>query len=113
ALGDRDTFIDNNTYNLLLGAEGRIGNFYVDFGVRSSESKFYEFGRNYVVGGIAQQAIADGRYDIYNPFANSRDVLDSMIVTINRDSIFKLEEVYATASVDLWEMSGGTAGVAF
>src|SRR5690606_18699844 len=24
ALGDRDTFIDNNTYNLLLGAEGRI-----------------------------------------------------------------------------------------
>src|SRR5690606_45221 len=75
--------------------------------------KYYEFGRNYVVGGIAQQLIADGRYDIYNPFGNSRDVLDSMIATINRDSIFKLAEYYATASVDLRETSGGTAGVAF
>src|SRR5690606_18481023 len=54
-----------------------------------------------------------GTYDIYNPFGNSRDILDSMIATINRDSVFRMEEVYATASVDLWQMSGGTAGVAF
>ncbi len=113
ALGNRDTLIDNNTYSLLLGAEGQLGDFYVDFGLRSSESKFYEFGRNYVVGGLAQQFIADGRYDFYNPFQNPRNLLDGMIATINRDSGFKIEELYGNASIDLWEMSGGTAGLAF
>jgi iron complex outermembrane recepter protein len=113
ALGNRDNFIDNNTYNFLLGAEGQLGDFFLDFGVRSSESKYYEFGRNYVVGGLAQSFIANGTYDVYNPFNNSRDVLDSMIATINRDSYFKIEELYATASTDLWEMTGGVAGLAF
>jgi hypothetical protein len=72
ALGNRDTLIDNNNYNFLLGAEGQLGDFYLDFGVRSTESKYYEFGRNYVVGGLAQQFIEDGRYDVYNPFQNDR-----------------------------------------
>jgi len=113
ALGNRDTVIDNNTYNFLLGAEGQLGDFYLDFGVRSTESKYYELGRNYVVGGLAQQFIEDGRYDVYNPFQNDRATLDGMIATINRDSLFKIEEVYGSASTDLWEMAGGAAGVAF
>ena len=113
ALGNRDTLIDNNNYNFLLGAEGQLGDFYLDFGVRSTESKYYEFGRNYVVGGLAQQFIEDGRYDVYNPFQNDRSTLDGMIATINRDSLFKIEEIYGSASTDLWEMAGGAAGVAF
>lgn len=112
ALGPRDTFTENNLYNLLFGAEGRIGDVYLDFGYRSSESKYIELGRNYVVGAIAQQFIADGRYNIYNPAGNPRSILDSMIATINRDSIAKIEEVYANASMDLWEMGGGSAGLA-
>jgi iron complex outermembrane receptor protein len=40
-------------------------------------------------------------------------VLDGMIATINRDSLFKIEELYGSASTDLWEMAGGAAGVAF
>ncbi|GIX34736.1 MAG: TonB-dependent receptor [Lysobacteraceae bacterium] len=112
ALGPRDSFTEEVNYDYQFGASGRIGDVYLDFGARSSEVKYIELGRNYVVGAIAQQFIADGTYDIYDPFNNPRDVLDSMIATINRDSNTKIEEVFATANMDLFEMSGGTAGLA-
>lgn len=112
ALGNRDTFIDSNVYDILAGFQGRIGEVDVDFGARQSEYKYIDLGRNYVVGAIAQQFIADGRYNIYDPFGNPRDILNSMIATINRESTTKLQEVYGTANFDLFELSGGTAGMA-
>ncbi len=113
ALGNRDTTTDANVYYFDVGFDGRIGAFDVNFGGRHVESKYLELGRNYVVGGLAQQAIASGAYNIYNPSANSRSVLDSLIATINREGQFKIEELYAQANVDLFEMGGGVAGLAF
>lgn len=113
ALGNRDTSTDANVYYFDLGFDGRIGDFDVNFGGRHVESKYLELGRNYVVGAIAQQFISDGRYNIYNPSGNPRDVLDSMIATINREGGTTIEELYAQANVDLFEMSGGVAGLAF
>ncbi len=113
ALGTRDTFTDNQTYTMNVGFEGRIGEVFLDVGARRSDSQVYELGRGYVVGAIAQQFITTGAYDIYNPFNNPRSVLDGMVATINRDSSFLIEELYANASMDLFEMTGGTAGLAF
>ena len=113
ALGPRDNFTDQSAYMVNIGFDGRIGDVYLDIGARRTEQKFYELGRNYVVGSIAQQLIANGTYDIYNPFQTPRSVLDSMIATINRDSTTQFEEYYATASMDLFELQGGTAGLAF
>jgi iron complex outermembrane recepter protein len=112
ALGNRDTSTDQNSYNLNFGFEGTIGDVFLDAGVRHSEQQYYELGRNYVVGGLAQAAIADGSYDIYDPFGVPRSVLDSLVATINRDSTTKIEEVYANASLDLFEMGGGAAALA-
>ena len=112
ALGNRDTFIDSNVYDLMFGVEGRIGEVDVDFGMRRSDFKYIDLGRNYVVGGLAQAAISSGRYNIYNPFGNDRALLDSMIATINRDSRSVLEEIFGVANFDLFEMAGGTAGLA-
>jgi iron complex outermembrane receptor protein len=112
ASANRDTFIDANTYNFLLGAEGQLGDFYLDFGVRSSESRGYEKGLG-IVGSIAQQFISNGTYNIYDPFNNSSDVLQGMVATVPRDNLYKVEELFGTASTDLWEMGGGAAGVAF
>ena len=113
ALGNRDTFTDANNYLVDWGFDGKLGNFDINVGVRRSDAQYYEFGRNYVVGGLAQQQISSGAYNIYNPFGNSRSVLDSMIATINRDATFVSKEIYATASTDLFELPGGTAGIAF
>jgi iron complex outermembrane receptor protein len=113
AAGNRDTVTDANVYYFDIGFDGRIGNFDVNFGGRHVESKYLELGRNYVVGGLAQAAIADGSYNIYAPSSNPRSILDGLLATINRESTFIIEELYAQSNVDLFEMGGGVAGLAF
>jgi iron complex outermembrane recepter protein len=113
ALGNRDSFTDANVYDALFGFQGRIGNVDIDVGARQSESKYYDLGRNYVVGAIAQQYISDGRYNIYDPFGNPTSVLQAMTATISRESTTVLQEVFALANMDLFEMAGGMAGIAF
>ncbi|TDQ46811.1 TonB-dependent receptor [Permianibacter aggregans] len=112
ALGPRDTTTDKNTYDTLIGFEGMIGDVTVDVGARLTEAKFYELGRNYVVGGLAQQLISNGTYNVYDPFNVDRDILDSMIATITRDSVSRITEYYANASFDLFELGGGVASMA-
>ena len=111
--GPRDTSIDENQYDLNIGVEGRIGNFDIDVGFRYNDAQYYDLGRNYVVGGLAQQAIADGRYDIYDPFSVPLSIINSFTTTINRDSRFVLREFYGIATTDLMELQAGTVGLAF
>ncbi len=114
ALGPRDTSTDANVYDLQLTFQGRIGAVDLDFGVRQTDSQYYDLGRNYVVGGLAQQFITSGQYNIYNPFANDPTIMSAMIATINRDARFLQREGFVTGSVDLpFEMAGGVVSSAF
>jgi len=113
AAGNRDTRTDANVYSLDLGFDGRIGDIDVNFGARRADSQYYEIGRGYILASSAQTAIADGSYNIYDPFSNSRDMLNRFTVTTGRDAKFIIDEFYASANMDLFEMSGGTAGLAF
>jgi iron complex outermembrane receptor protein len=114
ALGNRDTSTDNNLYDFILGFEGRVGPVELDIGVRHTDSQYYDLGRNYVVGAIAQQFIQTGRYNIYDPFGNPREILDAMIATINRDGRLYQQEAYAIGNVDdIFELGGGSVGAAF
>jgi iron complex outermembrane recepter protein len=112
ALGPRDSFVDSAVYDLMVGFEGRIGAVDVDFGVRQSEFKYLDLGRNYVVAAIAQNFINNGQYNIYDPFSVTPDVANAMIATISRDSTSVMQEVFASAAFDLFELAGGTAGMA-
>jgi iron complex outermembrane recepter protein len=111
ALGPRDTNTDANVYDINLGFEGRIGEVDLDFGVRRSEYQYYDLGRNYVVGAIAQTFISNGQYNIYRPFDAPASVKNAMIATINRDSKTINDEIYGLASFDLFELAGGTAAM--
>lgn len=113
AAGNRDVNTDANVYSVDIGVDGRIGQFDVNFGIRRADSQYYEIGRGYILASSAQAAIASGAYDIYNPFANPRAMLQSFTVTTGRDSRFLINEVYASASTDLFELAGGTAAIAF
>ena len=115
--GPRDGNIESNMYDLLLGVEGRVGNVDLDFGIRRNEYKMYDIGTNYVVGGIAATMIecpapmdyVDDCYNIYDPSGNSRDVLNQFTATIARQSTTTLEEIYASAGFELFQMGGGFA----
>jgi iron complex outermembrane recepter protein len=112
AIGNRDDTVDANAYDFMTGFQGTIGPAFVELGARINEFRSYSLGRNYVVIPIADQYIADGTYNIFNPTGNSATTLNAMKATISRDSFSRNEEVFALASFDLFELAGGTASLA-
>lgn len=113
AAGNRDNETNANVYDTLLGFRGTIGeNIDVDAGVRYNTYRYDEFGRNYIVGSLAEQAINNGSYNIYNPGATSQAVLNSIKATITRNSTFTTKEAYGSVTFnDLFELGGGAAGL--
>ncbi|MFC3715038.1 TonB-dependent receptor plug domain-containing protein [Luteimonas soli] len=113
AAGNRDTETNANAYDIMLGFRGMVGeSIDVDFGVRYNTYRYDEFGRNYIVGSLAEQAINDGLYNIYDPGATPVGVLDSIKATITRNSNFTTKEAFGNVTFnDLFEMAGGSAGL--
>lgn len=109
AAGNRDTSTENNLHDVFVGVQGTFGKMDFDFGVRSTTSQYFELGRNYIVGSLAEAAINSGAYDIYRPYNNPSDVLQSISVTINRDSYFKQNEIYGSITAPLFKLGGGDA----
>ena len=110
AAGNRDNFTDNNYYNFNLGLQGRLmDKFDIDVGVRRSDSKYYEFGRNYIVRPLAETLFNDGTYNLTDPAANDPDTLNAIKATITRDARFKELEYYVNGSMDLFKMGGGAS----
>jgi len=113
AAGNRDNQTDANVYDLMLGFRGAVSDTIdADFGVRYNTYKYYEFGRNYIVGSLAEQAIVSGDYNIFDPGATPVDVLNSIKATITRDSTFTTKEAFGNVTFnDVFEMGGGSAGL--
>lgn len=108
ALGPRDNTVENTTYSFMGGFEGRIGEVDLDFGARYVESRAINLGKNYVVAGLAQNAINSGAYNIYDPYAGNPSAL-GITATISRDMETSIKEAYGNASFDLFSLPGGTA----
>ena len=108
-LGTRDNKTDANVYDISGIFSGVIGPVDIDTGIRHNEYRFYELGRNYVVLPIAATFINDGTYNFLDPQNNPDEVLNAMKATINRDSSWITDEAFFEASMDLFNMAGGTA----
>lgn len=124
AMGNRDSEVDNENVDFLVGAEGRVGNFDLDFGVRRVRNKTYEIGNGYLAATTAWSNVnnfnpgycADGSfnpdtcrfgYDVQNPSENPQDVLSAGVVTTSRISNFDIDEIYASVGFDVFEIGGG------
>lgn len=114
AAGNRDNFVDNTVADFNLGftwqATDRL---FADFGMRRSNAGFKEVGRGYIVTSLAEAAAADGSYNLFDPFSNSPEVIQGFTATTNRDGKFDIEELYANATLDLFDMGGGLSVLAF
>ena len=130
AMGNRDNTINNENVDFLLGAEGRVGEFDVDFGLRRVRNTTLGLGDGYLAASTAWGNVnnfnpgycADGSfdpmscrfgYDIQNPGANPQSVLSAGVVTTARKSQFDINEYFAAMSFDMFEMSGGIAQASF
>lgn len=110
AAGNRDTYTDNNTYDLSAGLRGRVmDKVDVEFGLRETESQYYELGRNYIVRPLAEQYINSGDYVLTDPYSADEEVLNSIKATINRDAVTNVKQAFGTAQFDLFKLGGGTA----
>lgn len=124
AMGNRDTNVGNENIDLLVGVEGRIGNFDVDFGARRVRNKTNEIGNGYLAANTAWSNVIDFNpgycsdgtfddvacrfgYDMQNPSDNPADVLAAGVVTTSRISTFNIDEMFASVGFDVMEIGGG------
>lgn len=124
AMGNRDGSVENENYDFLVGAEGRIGNFDIDFGARRVRNKTNEIGNGYLAASTAWSNVtnfnpgycADGTfdasacrfgYDLQSPGANPEDILAAGAATTARISQFNIDEVFASVGFDVFEIGGG------
>lgn len=114
AAGNRDNFVNNSSSDINLGFQWQATDkLFVDFGIRRSDARFKETGRGYIVTPLAEAAAANGSYNLYDPFGNPEEVIKGFTATIGRDGKFNIDEMYANATLDLFEMGGGTSVIAF
>jgi len=114
AAGNRDDFVDNTVLDINAGASWRASDrLQVDFGLRRSNADFDQIGRGYIVTPLAEAAAADGRYNLFDPFGNPEEVIKGITTTTTRDGKFDIAEAYATATLDLFDLGGGTSAIAF
>ncbi|MCO4320213.1 TonB-dependent receptor plug domain-containing protein [Aliidiomarina quisquiliarum] len=125
AMGNRDSTVSNENIDFLVGVEGRVGNFDLDFGVRRVRNKTYEIGNGYLAATTAWSNVNDFNpgynadrtvfdpstyrygYDIQSPSDNPADVLAAGVVTTSRISQFNIDEMYASVGFDVFEIGGG------
>lgn len=125
SIGNRDSYVDNSSTDLLFGAQGRIGEVDVDFGARTSKSKTFDTGYNYLlrtqadtlVNITADQVGAGGvYYDLRDPLGSRysgddaaayAQLINSMNVTISRVSEFEQRELFGSASFDVMSVGAG------
>src|SRR5690554_5579540 len=124
AMGNRDTTVNNENLDFLVGVEGRIGHFDFDFGARRVRNHSIEIGNGYLSAktawdnvnnfnpGYCEDGSFDGvncrfGYDIQSPSENPADVLAAGVATITRISDFNIDEVFASVGFDVVEIGGG------
>jgi len=111
ALGNRDGTVTNRMTSFQLGTTGMLGNAEVEFGVSRSNNRTYDIGRNYLLRSAARAAIESGEYDLFNPYQNDEQTLNSLKVVISRISKYDQDEIFGSVAFDLFEMGAGPASM--
>ena len=111
ALGNRDGTVTTQQLDFLVGTTGQVGNAEVEFGLRHTDNRTSDVGRNYLLRSAAADLIESGAYDLANPYGSPENVLNAMKITIYRDSKYDQDELFGSVAFDLFDLDGGPASM--
>lgn len=111
ALGNRDNTTETENTTFQVGVTGQIGRAEVEFGVNRNNNTFTNIGRGYLLRSAADAAIADGTYNLGDPYSVSETVLNSLNVTTSRVGRYDQDEIFGSVAFDLFEMTHGAAQI--
>ncbi|MFO1494886.1 MAG: TonB-dependent receptor [Lysobacterales bacterium] len=98
---------DERTQRIELGLEGRRGAIDWSLALVHAQSRAEDRDEGVLSGALAAAAIADGRYDIYDPYANAPELVDSFLIDASRDARVQERGIDATASAGFGAFAGG------
>ncbi len=110
-LGNRDTTVQTQWLDLLLSVSGNIGKVETEFGIRHTDNRTTDVGRNLLLRSAAQALIEGGSYSLLNPYATPESVLNQLRFTAFRDAKYDQDEIFATAEFELFELNGSAVEV--
>jgi iron complex outermembrane receptor protein len=90
--------------DVLVGATAWLEPFELDFGLRFTRSESEDFSRNMIRPGVAQAYVAEGTYDLQDPWGNSDEVLDAIRHDQRLFWEYDQDELFATTSWDWLEI---------
>lgn len=109
AVGPRNTLDEERQVELAVGVSGEALGAEWLLEARHDQSRGETILRNRLAFDAFQRALADGRYDIYDPAANSTAVLDEVAPDSSRDTRWRTSELRADVRFRLVDLPGGTA----
>jgi iron complex outermembrane recepter protein len=126
--GNRDVFVDKDSYRLVTGLRGNFGAWDFDTGFVYSESKVTDLETNRVSLTLLQQSMNRTTPDAYNPFnggcatgdpgqgdctPNPASVIDSFRINVSRKGGTSLALAdFKISRDDLFTLPGGNVGIA-
>ncbi|KAA3640249.1 MAG: TonB-dependent receptor, partial [Proteobacteria bacterium] len=111
ALGNRDGTVTSQQLDFLIGTTGQVGNAEVEFGIRHTDNRTNDVGRNYLLRSSAATLIEDGSYNLADPYNAPENVLNAMRMTIYREAKYDQDEIFGSVAFDLFDMGGGPASM--
>lgn len=111
ALGNRDTTVTSQMTDFTLGLNGQVGNTDLAFGVRHTDNRMVDIGKNFLLRSAASTYIESGEYSLLDPYSTSENVLNAMRMTIIRDGKYDQDELFAQVSFNVFNMKGGKMSV--
>ena len=92
---------------------GQIGNAEMEFGIRHTDNRMNDVGRNFLLRSAAQALIEDGSYSLLDPYASPENVLNAMRITLFRDGKYDQDEVFGSLLFNAFELAGGPVTLLF
>lgn len=109
AVGPRSVRDEESQFDGALGLSGQALGADLTLQARHAQSRGDTLLRNHLALEAFHRAVSDGRFDIYNPGANSQALLDEIAPDFRRKTRWSTSELLAGAQWALADLAGGSA----